>query len=75
MVFLYTLSWTVSDMEWISVKDRLPEEPLQTIIVSNRKQVCIAVYSIVYDEFGVMCGKGERFGVTHWMPLPSLPEE
>ena len=44
----------MSDMEWISVKDRLPEEPLQTIIVSNRKQVCIAVYSIVYDEFGVM---------------------
>lgn len=45
-------------MRWISVKDRLPEEPLQTIIVSNRKKVCIAVYSIVDDEFGVMCGKG-----------------
>lgn len=55
----------MNNVEWISVKDRLPEEPLQTIIVSNRKKVCIAVYSTVYDEFGVMCGKGERFGVTH----------
>jgi len=72
-------------MEWISVKDRLPEEPLQTIIVSNRKKVCIAVYSIVnivviayYRLNGEWyCSEYESlpWKITHWMPLPSLPEE
>lgn len=64
------------EMAWISVEDRLPEEPLQTVIVSNRRRrVCVAVYSVVDGVFGVMCGRGEPFGVTHWMPLPEPPEE
>ena len=64
----------VTVQEWISVDDRLPEEPLQTVIVTNGKETCVAVYSVVYDEFGVMCGKGKSFGITHWMPLPQPPK-
>ena len=65
-------------MRWIPVSERLPEEPLQTVLVTNGKETCVAVYSVVYDEFGVMCGRGrgsdKRFGVTHWMPLPEPPK-
>lgn len=64
---------------WIPVTEKLPEEPLQTILVTNGKMVCVAVYSVVYEEFGVMCGKcrgqAKSFGVTHWMPLPLPPIE
>ena len=66
----------VTVQKWISVDDRLPEDPLQTVLVTNGKEICVAVYSVVYDEFGVMCGRGQdkRFGVTHWMPLPQPPK-
>ena len=64
----------VTVQEWIPVSERLPEEPLQTVLVTNGKETCVAVYSVVYDEFGVMCGKGKTFGVTHWMPLPQPPK-
>lgn len=58
--------------EWISVDERLPEDPMQTVIVANRKgKVCVAVYSVTEREFGVMCGIRKTFKVTHWMPLPS----
>lgn len=60
---------------WISVKDKLPEDPLQTIIVTDGNQVCVAVYSVVYGEFSVMCGRDTAFSVTHWMPLPEPPKE
>lgn len=62
-------------MKWIPVTERLPEEPLQTVIVTNGNETCVAVYDVVYDEFGVMCGKGKTFGVTHWMPLPPATKE
>ena len=62
--------------KWIPVAERLPEEPLQTVLVTNGTEVCVGTYSIIYEEFGVMCGrKHKRFGVTHWMPLPEPPKE
>lgn len=63
-------------MEWISVKDRFPEE------------VYCIVYGTTYDPESIVIqamykGNGQFvFGeydhhieVTHWMPLPSPPEE
>ncbi len=56
--------------EWISVKDRLPEE---------------GKYYLIYDDFRIWFAhyRGKVFQdklnyykeVTHWMPLPDPPRE
>ena len=66
----------VTVQEWISVKDRLPEE----------KANCIVYYKHAYcdnDDYwaiGICFYDGEKFQmdlpykVTHWMPLPEPPK-
>ena len=63
--------------EWISVKDRLPEEKVN----------CIVYYRHAYCDndgywaIGFCCYDGEKFlfdpayKVTHWMQMPEPPEE
>lgn len=74
--------------EWISTKDRLPEENTPVLICTTRKCVWKARY---YDEYRVLqvliraaywevdgsCDESIEFEpaeVTHWMPLPEPPE-
>ena len=60
--------------EWISVKERLPEETYLVLVWDNDcDQVAIA--SLQRD--GSWCGDGvwKDANVTHWMPLPEPPEE
>lgn len=63
-------------MNWISVKDRLPE--------NGKDEIGIPVLTI--NEFGSMqvavCGLShgeiewyEADNVTHWMPLPEAPKD
>lgn len=57
-------------MEWIKVKDRLPESAGLYLVVANWMGV------IEKSEFD---GKENwaitYFSPTHWMPLPKLPGE
>lgn len=66
-------------LEWISVKYKLPAENIEVLACDNY-DIRIAEYGIGYVE------NVERQGwwidqnfdwdeVTHWMPLPSLPEK
>lgn len=67
----------VTAQEWISVKDRLPEEKVN----------CIVYYQHAYCDndgywaIGFCFYDGEKFridllyNVTHWMPLPEPPKE
>jgi hypothetical protein len=58
------------DMEWISVKDRLPRKDGDYIVYtpsSNISKVRKCSYTVLYGW-----GINE---VTHWMPLPSPPKE
>ena len=67
----------VTVQEWISVKERLPQEKVD----------CIVYYQHAYcdnDDYwaiGMCFYDGEKFQfdpaykVTHWMPLPEPPKE
>ena len=72
----YLISNGVTVQEWISVKDRLPEETVD----------CIIHYQHAYCDndgyfaIGFCFYDGEKFQfnpaykVTHWMPMPEPPE-
>lgn len=73
--------------EWISVKDRLPEETQAFLVVLNNEDIDIRVfnsknepfqsYSSMLDKFLFLDDKGEWHTtdrVTHWMPLPQPPK-
>ena len=67
----------VTVQEWISVKERLPQEKVD----------CIVHYKHAYCDndgywaIGICFNDGEKFQinpaykVTHWMPLPEPPKE
>lgn len=73
----HLISNGVTVQEWISVKDRLPEEKVN----------CIVHYKHAYCEnddywaIGICFYDGKKFQidwaykVTHWMPLPEPPKE
>ena len=70
--------------QWISVKDRLPEEGQDCVIYVDWVDVWDkGSERITYQEIAVFNGN-DRFyhrahtelnRVTHWMPLPKPPEE
>jgi hypothetical protein len=60
--------------EWISVKDRMPEEGVEVLIYgniyfANRKSIDVDYVDKSGDFFYFDEGK-----VTHWRPLPDPPE-
>ena len=63
-------------MEWINVKDRLPED-LEDILFFDGKDIFKGHISKSYmDEFHTwvsVSGNG-IYDVTHWMPLPEPPQ-
>ena len=63
-------------MEWISVKDRMPEIKKCVMIFSKDGGVAEGCYN---DEYGIDCFEQWRWNckqheVTHWMPLPRDPK-
>ena len=70
----HLISYGVTVQEWISVKDRLPEDYKQRVMV-----ICIGDYPIGYPKIDTdryAHGHWVRYGiyVTHWMPLPEPPK-
>ena len=64
---------------WISVKDRLPKDETEVIIIVQHKIGWYRAFAW-HDEYGWHSsaeefGDGESDFVTHWMPLPEPPEE
>ena len=63
-------------MEWISVKDRLPEDDAMCLVYGrNWHEIVVAIY---YGDGKWLTCYGltniTRF-VTHWMPMPMPPKE
>lgn len=68
--------------EWISVKDRLPEE-ICVLVVLKTGTVTVGEYSeksgdwLILDPFIIGCIDPIKYYYrpTHWMPLPEPPKE
>lgn len=62
--------------QWISVKDRLPKSGQRVLVVGvnpqNRMQRHVSVCT--YYNCGRRPCWTKYVGITHWMPLPELPE-
>ena len=70
------LKWTRRRMtmaEWISVKDRLPEDQEEVLVCTRSKNGVRNIDKgyMAIDRF-IHRGTAE---VTHWMPLPGFPGE
>lgn len=62
-------------MEWISVRDRLPE-PGQRVIATNGTVSGEAYLGDCWKRYyGVGWQTAFDLPVTHWMPLPEPPKE
>ncbi len=75
-------------MEWISVKDRLPENFKDVLIYDTYDGYIVAAYqvicengrwymSIALNEGWLInnCCEPDLKNVTHWMPLPQEPKK
>ena len=59
--------------EWISVKERLPEDAKQKIVCHSRG---VSFGRYIEDAWYSSIGKRHCVqSVTHWMPLPQPPKE
>lgn len=65
---------TINPYEWISVKDRLPENDVPVLVYKDKYNDAYANMETAYFDCGRWMGViGEH--VTHWMPLPTPPTE
>lgn len=70
--------------KWISVKERLPDDCENVLIYchilksitgayllydKDKRPICYVI--VDFDEYEQTCSMD---GITHWMPLPELPE-
>lgn len=72
--------WDMEDNQWVSVKDRLPEEGVYVLVYDgnvNLDNGCffeIAAHRIFNNGSKFISGAYSLQGITHWMPLPKPPE-
>jgi len=64
-------------MEWISVKERLPEKPIPVLAIEQRQKPISPSYYILqfYKGKWSYCGSPVDFrgNISHWQPLPAPP--
>jgi len=69
---------TFEALEWISVKDRLPEEGKQVMTYDKNfgYRVDYMIKTKNMEELYVWCNRliTEWESVTHWQPLPKAPQ-
>lgn len=71
-------------MEWISVKDRLPDKQKQVLVYDHGKGIITQGFKYQHsnvwhvttymDSINIFTGE-VAINVTHWMPLPDEPKD
>lgn len=63
-------------MEWISVKDRLPEDGIRVLTYADNGAMFAATHNDGwYVDTGEYYYASPLAIITHWMPLPDAPKE
>ena len=71
-------------MEWISVKDRLPELDTWVLAYSTKNDLIACSFRTIGNHFPIIwnllssgcgCCDSDLGDVTHWMPLPDKPNQ
>lgn len=62
-------------MEWISVKDRLPEEGKLVLTFMNGYEYKLNYVILLPEVLWATTLEREQNSITHWMPLPEPPKE
>ena len=73
----YLIANGVTVQEWISVKDRLPEESGYYLVFTDIGRIALLAYSKKYQAFNAHDDSYlEEYviPVTHWMPMPEQPK-
>lgn len=67
-------------MEWISVKDKLPDNNGDCIAITKDETIFMArcvdktYWKLYFSDNGLQFDKNRSNTVTHWMPLPEPPK-
>jgi hypothetical protein len=63
--------WNNRYFPWISVKDRLPDMYVEVLSIDKEKNTVVSwvKYNNGWES------NDDFYEITHWMPLPLLPEE
>jgi hypothetical protein len=56
--------------EWISVRNKTPN-PMQLVLIYAPKEDYLKIRIAIFDDWTNI---EYSLGITHWMPLPSPPE-
>ena len=67
----YLMSNGVTVQEWISVKERLPEDASTVLAIDSDGTISSAYYVGRWHSGGDL----DEDAVTYWMPLPTAPKE
>ena len=59
-------------MEWVNVKDRLPNEH-EWILLSDGRRVEMGIF--MKNKFYLPAMNYAEINATHWIPLPGPPEK
>ena len=71
--FIASAEWQAKQSPWISVKERLPEENKEYLVVLDNRVVYVAQYN-KNNKSWLIYGTGYTYNVVAYMPIPSFDE-
>ena len=71
--FIVGVEWQSKQSPWISVKERLPEENKEYLVVLDNRVIYVAQYN-KNNKSWLIYGTGYTYNVVAYMPIPSFDE-
>lgn len=71
--FIAGADWQSKQLPWISVKERLPEENQEYLVVLDNRAVYVALYN-KNNKSWLIYGTGYTYKVVAYMSIPSFDE-